>query len=206
MKRILSLVLSCAVAMCSMVTVGCTPQQKLAVVTDIERFIPVVTNVADAVCGFTPAAPICIGGVTAVSASAKVLSTAVVNYYTAVASGTVPPGVIAALNQALSTFEGDASSILDSVRILNPTLQTEIQALVASAQVLLAVVEGLLPSAVQSTKFAAAKPSRFNLGNFASDYNKQVDAVQKAVPRSVSLKKVHAHSPMLRFVSLGIAK
>lgn len=206
MRRVLAFALSCAVAMSTMVTVACTPQQKLAVVTDVERFIPVVTNVADAVCSFTPAAPVCVGGVAAVSASAKVLNTALVNYFTAQADGTVPPGVVAALSQAIATFQADAGNILSSVRVLDPAVQTKIQALTAAAQVLLSVVEGFLPSVGQTAKFAAARPAHFDMTEFVVDYNAKVAATQPLIPRSVGLKKVHMHSAVMRYMSLGIAK
>lgn len=202
-KKVLTFLLTCAVAMSTMVTVACTPQQKLAVVNDIQKFLPIVTNVADAVCGFTPGAPVCLGAVTAVSASAGVLDTALVNYYTAEASGTVPPGIIAALNQAISSFEGDAGNILDAVRVLNPTLQTEIETLAGAAQVMLAVVEGLLPSTGAQLHFAAARPSNFNAKAFVDDYNVKVDVSQKLLPRSVKLKKVHLHSAFARYITAG---
>lgn len=205
-KKFLTFLLTCAVAMSTMVTVACTPQQKLAVVQDIQKFLPVVTNVADAVCGFTPAAPVCLGGVTAVSASAGILDTALVNYFTAQASGTVPPGLVAALNQAISTFEGDAGNILASVRVLNPTLQTEIETLAGAAQVMLAVVEGLLPSTGAQLKFAAAKPTNFNMKTFVDDYNNKVAVTQKLLPRSVSLKQVHMHNGFARYISAGYLK
>jgi hypothetical protein len=205
-KKVFSYLLACAVAMSTMATVACTPQQKLAVVTDIQKFLPVVTNVANAVCGFTPAATVCLGGVTAVSASAGILDTALVNYFTAQANGTVPPGVIAALAQAIGTFETDAGNILDSVRVLNPTLQTEIESLAAAAQVLLAVVEGLLPSVGQTAKFAASKPANFDLNVFVVDYNAKVAASQKLLPRNIALKKVHVHSVVARYATAGWLK
>ena len=201
-KKVLTFLLTCAVAMSTMVAVGCTPQQKLAVVNDIQKFLPVVSNVADAVCGFSPAAPVCSGGVTAVTACG-ILDTALVNYYTAQATGTVPPGIIAALNQAISTFEGNATNILDSVRILNPALQQEIQDLAAAAQVFLGVVEGLLPSTGAQLKFAASRPSNFDLKAFVDDYNGKVAVCQKWVPAKVSLKKIHIHSAFARYVTAG---
>ncbi len=202
-KKVLTFLLTCAVAMSTMVTVACTPQQKLAVVNDIQRFLPVVTNVADAVCGFSPAAPVCLGAVTAVSGSAGILDTALVNYYTAEASGTVPPGIVAALNQAISTFEGDAGNILDSVRILNPALQAQIETLASAAQVALGLIEALLPSTGAQLKFAASKPSNFNAKAFVDDYNVKVDVSQKFLPRGVKLKKVHLHSAFARYITAG---
>lgn len=202
-KKFLTFLLTCAVAMSTMVTVACTPQQKLAVVNDIQKFLPLVSNVADAVCGFLPGSPVCVGGVAVVTASAGILDTALVNYFTAQASGTVPPGIIAALNQAITTFEGDASNILDSVRVLNPTLQQEIQDLVAAAQVFLGVIEGLLPSTGAQLKFAASRPSNFDLKAFVDDYNGKVAVSRKWVPAKVSLKKIHIHSGFARYITAG---
>ena len=183
-----------------LLTTGCTTAQKLAVVQDVQKFIPVITNVADAVCGFEPSNGICTGAVASVSASANVLATALTNYYTAQSSGTVPAGVIAALNQAITTFEANASQILDAVHVLNPQLQTEIIALVTAAQVLLAVIEGLLPTTTGVTlRFSnVQKPANFSLNSFAGDYNSKVKICQKYMPRNVSLKMVHAHSIFLR--------
>jgi hypothetical protein len=202
-KRILSFVFACTIAMSTMFSLGCTPQQKLSVVTDIQNFIPVVTNVADAVCAFTPTATICTGAVTAVSSSAAILNSALVAYYTAEAAGTVPPTIVSALSQAIATFEANAQNILGAVRILDPVRQAEIEAIVASANVLLGVVETLFPSlatANMAMKFGATKPAAFSLNSFAGTYDKQVDAANRFMPRTVSLKKVHAHNVLLRIL------
>jgi hypothetical protein len=189
-------------------TVACTPQHKLAVVTDIEKFIPAITNVADAVCAFTPAAPICAAGVTAVSASAKILDAALVNYFTAEANGTVPPGIVSALQQAVTTFESDAGNILDAVHVVDAAHQLEIEAIAASASVLLGVVESLLPSTVTANKFKvqAASAKSFNLSAWTVDYNGKVAYCQKHLPRSVTLKSVHVHSAIARYGTLGLLK
>ncbi|MCU1305198.1 MAG: hypothetical protein JWQ87_5482 [Candidatus Sulfotelmatobacter sp.] len=200
--------LCCAIA--ALPIVGCTNAQRLQVVTDIKTFLPAVTNVAEAVCAFTPAAPICIGGVAAVSGSANALDTWLVNYFTAKQNGTVPPGTIASLNAAITQFEADATNILDAVRILDPSKQAEIQALAAAASILLAAAETLFPSTVvqpTSLKFAHLAPAtKFDLGKWTSDYNAKVDAAQKKLPRNVNLKKVHLHGTLARFATAGVAK
>jgi hypothetical protein len=214
MKRLFTLAYQHAVIAVALialtVTPACTTAQKLAVVTDIQKFLPAVTNVADAVCAFSPAAPVCTGAVAAVTASAGILSTALKNYYTAQASGAVPPGIVAALQQAITTFEGDAGNILDAVKILNPALQLEIEAVASAASVLLAVIETLLPAPVAAAaiRFRASAPpaNTFNLSTWTVDYNAKLATLQKAVPRTVTLKKVHVHSAVVRYASLGIAK
>ena len=201
MKKLLSLIFACTVAMSTMT--ACTPQQKLAVVNDINAFLPVVTNVADAVCAFTPTAVVCTGAVTAVTSSAQILNSALVAYFTAEANGTVPPTIVAALSQAISTFEANASQILGAVRILDPVRQAEIEAIVASAQLLLGVIETLFPSLATANvtlKFGATKPASFSLNSFAGTYGKQVDQANKFMPRNMQLKKVHAHNVILRIL------
>jgi len=201
-KRIFSFLLACNIGIFSMLAVGCTPQQKLAVVTDIQKFLPVVTDVADAICAFTPTAPVCLGGVAAVSSSASILDSALVSYYTAEASGAVPPTIVAALSQAIATFEANASQILGAVRILDPLRQAEIEAIVSAAQLLLSVVETLFPSlatAQMQLKFGAVAPAGFSLNSFAGTFNKNVSTINKQyMPRGVTLKKVHVHNVLLR--------
>jgi hypothetical protein len=212
MKRIATLAWQHSIIVVALVAItitpACTTAQKLAVVTDIQKFLPAVTNVADSVCAFLPAAPICTGAVAAVTASAGILDTALVNYFTALNSGTVPPGILALLQQAITTFEADAGNILDAVRILNPALQLEIQAIATAASVLLAVVEGLLPVVVSATRFRVSTPapSSFNLSTWVVDYNGKVATLQRQMPRNVTLKKIHVHSLFVRIVSVGMAK
>jgi len=153
--------------------------------------------------------PLSVGGVAAVSASADVLDTALVNYFTAEANGTVPPGILAALSQAITTFESDASNILDAVRVLNPALQAEIMAIVAAAQVLLSVIESLLPATVAAhvhLRFRKDAPANFNLNSYVSDYNTKVTACQKYMPKTVKLSKIHIHSAFERIITVGILK
>jgi len=192
------------------ITPACSSQQSLAVVTDIGKFLPAITNVADAVCAFVPAAPVCATSVASVTASANILITALKDYYTAQANGAVPSGILAALSQAITTFEADAANILDAVHLVNPAFQSEVEALAAAAQVLLAVVEGLLPPTVAGTvtfKFAAsAQPKGFTLVGWTTSYNAKVDACEKYMPRTVTLKHIHVHGLLIRILTLGFAK
>jgi hypothetical protein len=92
---------------------------------------------------------------------------------------------------------------------LNPTLQLEIEALVAAAQVGLGVVESLLPAAVVATvalKFSSVRTSNFSLPEYVSDYNAKVKVAQKFMPRNVSLKKIHIHSAFARYGTAGWLK
>lgn len=207
MKSLLTFLLTCAIAMSSMIQVGCTPQQELAVVSDIGKFLPAVTNVADAVCAFTPAAPICLGGVAAVAASSKVLQTALQNYFTAKVNGTIPAGVIASLSGAITTFEGDASNILGAVHVVDPSKVAPIEAMAAAAEVLLSIVESLLPPVAPANqlRFTASTKtlSAVSLTSAVTSYNAKVAACEKALPYKKSLKRVHIHNVAMRVVSFG---
>lgn len=190
-------------------TTACTPQEKLAVVTDIQKFTPVIINLAEAVCAFTPAAPICVAGGAAVGASANILETALVNYYKAQAQGAVAPGIVAALQQAISVFEGDASNILEAVHVVDSVHQAQIIGLAAAASVLLGLIESLLPAGIQTNgKFKASAPAagQFDLNKWVGDYNATVESTQKSLPRNVKLKKVHVHSATARYLTVGILK
>ena len=198
------------VALCSttMFTTGCNT---LTVVTDVQKFVPVITNVADAVCGFVPNATVCTGAVASVSASANILAQALVDYYNAQSAGAVPASILSALQQAITVFEANAANILDAVHVLNPMLQSEIEAIVAAASVLLGVIETLLPATAVTgvtLKFTANQPAKgaFSLSGFVSDYNTKVDACQKLIPRNVTLHKIHVHALALRVVTFGLLK
>lgn len=183
---------------------ACTTAQKLAVVGDVQRFIPAITNVADSVCAFTGTAPICVAGVSSVTASANVLITALQNYYQAEANGVAPPSVVQALQTAVTTFEADAAAILDAVHVLDPAHQALVEGLAASAGVLLAVIETLIPGTVTAAKFKANAPTRaFDLNSWVKDYNARAESLQKQLPRAVTLKKVHYHGLAVRMLSFG---
>jgi|HubBroStandDraft_5_1064220.scaffolds.fasta_scaffold42294_5 hypothetical protein len=192
------------------VTPGCTIQQQEAVVQDVAKFIPVVTNVAEAVCSFTPAAAICAAGSTIVTASSQALITALNNYYAALSNGTVPPTILGALQAAIASFENDASNILNAIHVVDAKHQQDIEGLVAAASALLGVIELLFPQAATAQvqlRFSASrtvvKTSDFNMGAWVKDYNATVDITKKKLPRNVTLKKVHYHNAFARAVTFG---
>lgn len=191
-------------------SVACTPQQGLAVVQDIQKFTPAVINVATAICDFTPAAAICATAGTAVSASAAILETALTNYYTALANGTVPPSVLQEVAIAIATFENDANNILTAVHVVDPIHQREVEAVAAAASVLLAVVEALFPSTASQKLFAAHLPSGgaagFSLNAWCGQYNSKVSVLEKSLPGSRKLVRVHDHNFAMRVVSFGSLK
>jgi hypothetical protein len=217
MKRIKTLLwqhsvialLCCCAAVVPVAETGCTTAQKLQVVTDIKVFLPAVTNIADAVCAFLPAAPVCVGGVTAVTSSAGILDEALINYYTALSQGAVPPSVLQALSQAITTFESNAANILDAVRLLNPLEQKNIEGLLGAAQLLFAAAETLFPSAAVpagALKFTRYAQPQFDIKAWTAEYNKKVDAANKTMPRSVTLRKVHINGLFVRLGTFGVKK
>jgi hypothetical protein len=107
--------------------------------------------------------------------------------------------VLNALSGAITQFEADASQILDAVHVLDPVKQQQVAALAAAASTLLAVIESLLPATGAQLKFAASRPSNFNLSDFARDYNVKTATCEKWLPRGTKLKRVHVHNVLLRF-------
>jgi hypothetical protein len=208
----LAVVLLCASLITATIPLtSCTTSQQLNVVTDIQKFLPAITNIATVVCSYALTSPICANsnGITSITSSAAILDQALINYYTAKANGTIPPGIVAALQEAITIFESNAGAILDAVHVLSPSTQMEVEGIVAAASILLAVVEGLLPSAVSATKFSAAKPanaSNFDISVWVGDYNSKVSVVEKVLPRNVTLKKIHVHNLFMRLVTAGILK
>lgn len=181
-----------------MVMPGCSAA---TVIADIGKFAPAVINVAEAVCAFTPAAPICLTAGPAVQASTNVLITALNNYYAAQAAGSTSPTIVQDLQTAISTFEANASQILDAVHVVDAAHQADVEAVAAAAATLLAVIESLLPAQVTANKFSASRPKTvFNLNAWTGDYNAKVDTLQHSLPRNVTLKHVHAHPLLLRVI------
>jgi hypothetical protein len=120
------------------------------------------------------------------------------------------------LNAAFTVFEEDASQAFTLMSGLIPgPIQAEITAMVAAAQVLLAVIESLMPappagvSGQKAARFASKLPASFNLGDFVKNHNKllslktgvpDVDAVKAKLPR------LHVNNLFVRTVSLHFAK
>lgn len=213
--RILSLLLAIIVASATMTMVapmtGCTTQQAQTVVTDIQKFMPAVTNIAAAVCGVI-VNPLC-GTIDKIFVADATTALQIANdYLTAVAKGTNTASAWQLMDAALQTMYTDADKIFAMITVVPQTMASSIQALIGSAQVLLAVIETVIPGnpsapKAMSAHYAAHLPAgRFDLSKWTAEYNANVKEAQKVLPRNVSLKTVHVHSTALRVVTLGVKK
>jgi len=202
--------LTCAVAMGTMVTTGCSSAQAL---TDVSKFEPVVIDALTLACTIDPSLPACGTGQATIQSDYNLLVKVWGDYNTAVTNGTATVAQWNYLNAVFTTFEQDSSAILSAGLSLNAP---ELQAIVDSAQVLLAAVEVMFPSApagAQSAKSAVftakAKPASVYgsawLQGWIKDYNAKCDVAQKAHP-TVKLHKVHYHGAIVRYGTLGWAK
>jgi hypothetical protein len=185
------------------VTTGCNSSQVLQVVTDITKFAPIVTNTLSLACVFTPAAVLCTTGAAIINKDITDLNVALSTYQQQIAAGTATVTAWGILDAVFTTFEKDSAAIFDLFRISGSASQTEAEAVVTSAQTLLAVIEALFPSAPapapapvagatmrmeapRARLFAASLPPQgvkfFNLSAWEKDYNKKVSAAHKKNP------------------------
>lgn len=180
---------------------------------DVEKFEPVVLNVLNLVCVISPANALCSTGLAMIQNDYNTVIKLWSDYNAAVAAGTNSSTLWNDLNAAFTVFEEDASQIFSLGLGLNAP---EVSAIVASAQLLLAAIETLFPSAPKGA--TAARPSKFKayavgrsnydvkwLEDWEKTYNGKVDVAQKAYPKA-HLKKVHLHNWVLRGVTFGAAK
>src|SRR5580692_4419388 len=192
MKRIATLL--CAGLLC--ITIACTTAQVTSVITQIDKFTPVVTNVLALACDFNPKAALCSTGAATLDKDAADLTSALSVYEAKVTAGTATSADWNIANAVFQTFEADSVSIFELFHISNVGSEATANAVAASAQTLLAVIEALFPAApvavstarmeaAQSrpAKFSASLPAAgvagFNLSAWQKDYNKRVDTAKK---------------------------
>jgi hypothetical protein len=199
------LCVSTVVVPAAIMETGCTSAQVTTVVTDITKFAPVVVNVLQLACAFTPGSALCATGAAELNKTIADLETALTAYQAAVAAGTATSSTWNALNAVFTTFESQTAAIFDLFRISGAAAQSTALAVAASAGTLLSLIEALFPSApvtpaAMRDEAARPKPVRFatlfpgaapmtaggvtffNLPAWQKDYNKKVDAANKAIP------------------------
>lgn len=195
----------------AIVETGCTSAQVTQVVTDITKFAPVVVNVLQLACAFTPGSTLCATAGPELNKTIADLETALTAYQAAVAAGTATSSTWNALNAVFTTFESQTAAIFDLFRISGAATQSTALAVAASAGTLLSLIEALFPAAPATPaamrgeaprpkpeKFAQMFPKSapmsaggvtfFNFPAWEKDYNKKVDKANKAIKNA---KLVH---------------
>lgn len=205
-------ILSIAIAVPAVVVeTSCTSAQVTQVVTDITKFSPVVINVLQLACAFTPGSTLCATAGPELNKTIADLETALTTYQAAVAAGTATSSTWNALNAVFTTFESQTAAIFDLFRISGAATQSTALAVAASAGTLLSLIEALFPAAPATpaamrgeaprpkpVKFAQMFPGSapmsaggvtfFNFPAWEKDFNKKVDKANKAIKNA---KLVH---------------
>lgn len=195
-----------------MFALGCSTAQ---IISDVQRYEPVIINVLNLACVFSPAVALCTTGEAIFNSTYTLLIGLLTTYEANLKAGTATVAAYNELNAALATFESNSAAILEMGHVFDPNTQKEALTLVASAQTLLAVIEASFPGpppnpavssmsdAVSATaaprvrRFAAHLPTvtgKFDkhwAHEFFADYNRQVKKAQRETPRA-NLKTVGA--------------
>src|ERR1700691_104121 len=141
-KRIGAYLLACAVAVSTMSLTGCNQQ---AVLGDVERFAPAITDVLIVSCEFT-ASPLCATAGPLLATAEQELFAVWQAYITAQANGTVTPGLWNDLNSAVQTLISQSENVFALAHVVNGAHQQEVLALATAVEGLLAVIETFLPA------------------------------------------------------------
>lgn len=156
MRQVSALLLVALLALGTLPATSCGSQ---AVLTDVERFGPVVTDVLVAACGFT-VSPLCTTLGPEINAAEQKLFTLWQAYITAQKNGTATPGLWNDLNAALSVVIAQAQQVFSLVHVINPAKQAEILAMATAAEGLLAVIETFLPASPGTSAVAVTHTVR----------------------------------------------
>jgi hypothetical protein len=168
MRKVQSLLLACALAMATMPTTACNSQ---SVLTELEKFGPVVTNLLRLACEFT-SNPLCSTGAALLSDSEKHVYVLWQSYLDAESKGKVTAGLWNDLNSALDVLISHSSDVFSLAHVANGQNQRDVLAMASATEALLAVIESLLPSnpALNAlTARAMTRPAR--LGTFLPKAN-----------------------------------
>src|SRR5580692_8224835 len=108
LKKFLTFLLTCAIAMSTMVTTGCSSSQALA---DVTKFEPVVLNVLNLACVISPGAPLCGTATALITSDYNTVIQLWTAYNANVAAGTSTVAAWNDLNAAFQTFEQDSAAV-----------------------------------------------------------------------------------------------
>jgi len=138
----------------TMPTTACNSQ---TVLTDLQRFAPVVTNLLTLVCEFT-ANPLCATGGALLSTAEQHVFTLWQSYINAQAKGTASPALWNDLNAALETLISQSTDVFSLAHVVSGPQQQQILAVASATEALLAVIESMLPANPAPAKMMARAP------------------------------------------------
>jgi hypothetical protein len=159
MRKLQSFFLACLLAASTMPTTACNSQ---SVLTELEKFAPIATNLLTVACEFT-SNPLCAIGGGLISDAEKHVFVLWQAYIDAQNKGTVTPSLWNDLNSALDVLISRSSDVFSLAHVVNGPHQQEVLTMATATEALLAVIESLLPPNPSPLK-AMARPAR--LGTF----------------------------------------
>lgn len=142
MRKLQSFLLATLVAMCTMPTTACNSQQ---VLTDLEKYSPVVINLLTVACEFT-ANPLCSTGSALISEAEQHVFTLWQAYLNAQQKSTATAALWNDLNSAVDTLISKSSDVFSLAHVVNGVHQQEVLAMATATEALLAVIEAQLPA------------------------------------------------------------
>jgi len=212
LKKLFTFVLTCAVAMGTMVAIApLTACNSASLLAKVEDFQPVVIDALNLFCAIKPGESICTATFLAQINNDYTTATQLwADYLKAVTAGTATTEAYNVLNAAFQTYEQDANLIFQAIpQLNNPTIAK----VVAAAQVFLAAIEVMFPEAPAGN--ASARPALFKahaigrtqynkewLSGWISNFNDQISVAHKMYP-NVKLSKVHLHHFKVGTATLG---
>jgi hypothetical protein len=214
-KKLFTFVLTCAVAMGTMVAIApLTACNSASLLNKVEAFEPVVLDGLNLFCAIRPSESICAPAfLSKIGSDYTTVTQLWSEYLTAVTAGTATTEAYNVLNAAFQVYENDANQIFSLISQLNnPT----VSAVMAAAEVLLAAIEVMFPNApAAGNAVSMSKPALFAahavgrttydkawLSGWIKDFNTKVDTAHAQYP-NVKLSKVHLHHFKVGTAQLG---
>jgi hypothetical protein len=193
-RKVQSYLLAVVVALGTMPTTACNSQN---VLTEVERFGPVVTNLLVVACEFT-SSPLCATGGALLGDDEKLVFSLWQAFLNAQQKGTATAALWNDLNAALDTLISNSSDVFALAHVVNGPHQQEVLAMATATQALLAVIESLLPAnpapsaramAARAPRLATfAPPPNTKSGKYDSAWFRQWQKEYNALPAVVSHK------------------
>jgi hypothetical protein len=195
MRKLQSFLLACVVAIGAMPTTGCNSQQ---VLTDLEKFGPVITNLLTVACEFT-ANPLCTTGAAILSTAEQHAFNVWQAYLNSEQKGKATQADWNDLNAAVNTLISNSAEVFALAHVANAQSQRDVLQMATATEGLLAVIEALVPpnpspvkALARAPRLATFLPPKPKSGQYDSGWFKQWRKDYNALP------VVHLHKMQIR--------
>jgi hypothetical protein len=204
MKSLLVVVLACTLTF-----TACSAAWVTTLDTIIAAAAPALINILEIV-AVSKGQPVNATLVAKINTDAGTLKTLASDF--ANASSTAGPGICQQLSAAVSTYEGDENEVLQVAQVVDPNTQTKIDLLTnlvaGTVQAVTAVIPSCqTPAALLSfrTGITVGGAVQMKAQNFVKTYNNLLTSPtgNTAVDLLTPKLKIHEHSKLVRYLSLG---